>query len=139
MDTFGTERYGGVELETALRGLVKSKRACARLRMSLGLKLSTLAIKTLADNTLEGDLRDAVYSFFKDEIFNESHPVWNGLLIDPNDEDNPDSQFPISIREYEGVFYVWAPEYGPRGYFLKRSDAEMFISCNWDSDCVRPE
>jgi hypothetical protein len=49
---------------------------------------------------LSGPLADEIYDFFFNEIQNEAEPVWEGVLCDPNDENDPDRTLPIGIYEY---------------------------------------
>jgi hypothetical protein len=82
---------------------------------------------------LTGNVGDNVNDFFLDEIANEAEVVWSGTIYDPEDEDNPDTNYPVGIRGYCGVFFVWALDYDDSGYFLSREDALQYVTGNWDN------
>ena len=112
------KRFGGVELARTLSALARSKHACARLKKALGPERGDAAVEALRSASLDGVLGAEIHDFLVDEIENEARIVWSGLIVDPEDEDNPDRRFPVDIFEYEGIYLVWALEHDPAGYFL---------------------
>ena len=131
MDTTFAKMFGGVEIEQALPVLMQSNLALDRLKEHLGPAQYLEFLKLYQDGVLEGDLSDQAYDFFSDEIVNEGKPVWSGELFNPEEPDDSDQRYPIRIYAYEGIFYVWATEYDPMGYFLTASDAENCMHSNW--------
>lgn len=132
METTYTKSYGGVELEATFPILAKSQRACDGLEQSLGGKLGKHAVKMLRSGKIEGSIGTQISDHFEDVIANEAKDSWEGELYDPEDPDNPERKYPAGVKEYEGVFYAWALESDPAGYFLSNADADNYISMNWD-------
>ena len=130
MDTSFAGRFGAVELIDTLPVLARSQHACNRLKKAIGKERGDAAVEMLKGACLDGDLGSEIQDFFLDEIVNEAREVWSGFTFDPNDEADQDSQFPISIKDYEGVYFVWQLECEPQGYFLNRNDAELFVLLN---------
>lgn len=118
--------YGTVDLAEAAKTLARSRKVAAALRQELGEEDGKLAIALMLTGSLEGDLGDRVHDFLIDAIRNEAKVVWDGEI--------PGSEFayPVNVNSYGGVFFVWAMEYDPVGYFLSRSDAVSYIKFNWD-------
>ena len=137
MDTSFAKSFGAVELIGTFPVLARSKHARARLLRAVGKTRHNAAVEMLRTGCLEGRLGAELHDFFSDEIQNEARVVWSGLIFDPEDKDNVDGQFPVCIREYEGIYFVWALEYDPQGYFLSRDEAHSFVHLNWDN--VREE
>ena len=64
------------------------------------------------------DDRDFFLDFCFDEIINESKLVHESEACGRDDE-----PFPISVNEYQGIYFVQAPEFDDRGFFLHLDDA----------------
>ena len=94
---------------------------------SLGPIDGVSAVEMINLSELAGDVGDSVYDFFLDEIENEAETIWSGTVCDPDDQENPDTNFPIGVSEYCGVFFVWALEYDNAGYFLSQKDAMQYL------------
>ena len=131
MDTSYAKHFGATDLDGVLKRLGSNPHACARLLETLGPINGASAVDMIRLGELTGDVSDSVHEFFSDEIQNEAEDVWSGTIYDPDDEDNPDTIFPLGIREYCGVFFVWALEYDNQGYFVSREDALQFLMGNW--------
>lgn len=117
---------GTITLEAALPILRKSPKVIARLkRVFKGIQFAEVA-RMLEQGAFEGDTGDALYNFFQDEIPNNAVVRWQGAIP------GADFDYPAQIREYFGVFYVWALEYDKVGYFVTESDASTYIYGNWD-------
>ena len=128
MDTFYAKNFGATDLSgEVLKRLGSNRHACARLLESLGPIDGVSAVEMINLGELAGDVGDSVYDFFLDEIENEAETIWSGTVCDPDDQENPDTNFPIGVSEYCGVFFVWALEYDNAGYFLSQKDAMQYL------------
>ena len=133
MDTEFAKNYGATDLNGILKRLSNSEYVCDRLLEALGPVDGASALEMIRRGKLIGNVGDGLHDFFLDEIENEAEDVWSGTLYDPDDEDNPDKNYPVIIREYCGVFFVWALEYGNAGYFLTRDGALQYVKGNWEN------
>ena len=133
MDTEFAKHFGATDLVGVLKRLSKCKRACDRVLETFGPVNGASAVEMMRRGELVGDVGDAVHDFFGDEIENEAEDVWSGTLYDPDDEDDPNTNYPVGIREYCGVFFVWALEVDNAGYFLAREEALRYVTFNWDN------
>ena len=127
MDTFSVKSFGATDLTGILKQLGINRHACARLLESLGPIDGASAVEMINLSELAGDVGDSVHDFFSDEIENEAETIWSGTVCDPDDQENSDTNFPIGVSEYCGVFFVWALEYDNAGYFLSQKDAMQYI------------
>jgi hypothetical protein len=127
MDTFSVKSFGATDLTGILKQLGSNRHACARLLESLGPIDGASAVEMINLSELAGDVGDSVHDFFSDEIENEAETIWSGTVCDPDDQENSDTNFPIGVSEYCGVFFVWALEYDNAGYFLSQKDAMQYI------------
>ena len=101
-----------VTLDAASKVLAKSRAVQALMLMKLG--------------TLDGDLGADIHDLLVDAIRNDAKVVWSGLIRQPHDD------YPIQVNEFHGVFWVWAMEYDPVGYFLSKQDAVSYARSSWD-------
>lgn len=131
MDTTFAKHFGASEMEGILKVLGKSEHACARLQSALEPEDRTAGIEMLRRGELIGSTGAFIHDFFLDEIENEARDVWSGTLFNPEDEHNPDTSYPVGIREYCGVYFVWALEHDNAGYFLSRDEALFYVMGNW--------
>jgi hypothetical protein len=85
---------------------------------------------------LEGAFGDEVYDFLDDEIENEAQTAWSGSVggSDEGKDNAVDDSRLVEIREYEGIYFVWALEEDPVGYFLNHEDAKSYVVLNWMGD-----
>ena len=128
MDTFYAKNFGATDLSgEVLKRLGSNRHACARLLEILGPIDGVSAVEMIKFGELAGDVGDRVHDFFSDEIDNEAETIWSGTACDPDDQENSDTNFPIGVSEYCGVFFVWALEYDNAGYFLSQKDAMQYI------------
>ena len=127
MDTFSVKSFGATDLTGILKQLGSNRHACARLLESLGPIDGASAVEMINLSELAGDVGDSVHDFFSDEIENEAETIWSGTVCDPDDQENSDTNFPIGVSEYCGVFFVWALEYDNAGYFLSQKDAMQYL------------
>ena len=133
MDTESAKRFGSTDLYGILKRLSDSVRVRDRLLETLGPVDSVSALEMISRGELIGTAGDSVYDFLLEEIEDKAEYVWSGIIFSINDEDNPDTNYPVGIREYCGVFFVCALEYDNVGYFLTRENALNYITCNWEN------
>ncbi|RLK51353.1 hypothetical protein DFR31_1289 [Alkalispirillum mobile] len=131
MDTEFAKDFGARELTGVLERLSTSSHACERLLSALGPANGPLAVNMIRCGELVGEVGDGVHDFFVDEIENEAEDVWAGMIL-AGEEDNPETNYPVLIKEYCGVFFVSALEHESAGYFLSLEDALGYVECNWD-------
>ena len=127
MDTSSAKNFGATDLSGVLKKLGSNRHACARLLESLGPTDGVSAVEMIKLGKLTGDVGDCAHDFFSDEIENEAETIWSGTVCDPDDQENSDTNFPIGVSEYCGVFFVWALEYDNAGYFLSQKDAMQYL------------
>jgi len=127
MDTSSAKNFGATDLSGVLKKLGSNRHACARLLESLGPIDGVSAVEMSKLGKLTGDVGDCAHDFFSDEIENEAETIWSGTVCDPDDQENSDTNFPIGVSEYCGVFFVWALEYDNAGYFLSQKDAMQYL------------
>ena len=127
MDTSSAKNFGATDLTGVLKRLGSNRHACARLLESLGPIDGVSAVEMSKLGKLTGDVGDCAHDFFSDEIENEAETIWSGTVCDPDDQENSDTNFPIGVSEYCGVFFVWALEYDNAGYFLSQKDAMQYL------------
>jgi hypothetical protein len=117
---------GDFSLEEVLSILAESPRVANRLKEKFGPKLSKSALLMLRRAKLTGDLGDTVYGFLLDEIPNNAEEVftiyaWGSAA----------GAYSVSVVEYEGVFFVQAPDFDDVGYFTSKEDAKSYIHDRW--------
>ena len=120
------------DLVGILKVLVNSKRACARLQHAVEPELGAAAVTMLRRGELEGSIGDRIHDLFYEKFHcdnGEVKEVWLGTTYDPYDEDNPETNFRVTIREYCGVFVVQTVEYDDV-YFLSKKAALSYIMNN---------
>jgi hypothetical protein len=115
-----------IDLATACKALVKSTAVQALVKKKVGAKNLTAALELMQAGKLDGPLGEKLYDFLAHTIENESTDAWTGLIPQEGDE------FPVQVKEYQGIFWVWALEHDPIGYFLDQASAEAFVRSNWD-------
>jgi hypothetical protein len=115
-----------VDLAAACKALVKSTAVQALIKKRVGAKNLTASLELMQAGKLDGPLGDMLHDFLADIIENQSTDVWSGLIAQEGDE------FPVQVKEYQGIYWVWAMEYDPIGYFLDQASAEAFVRSNWD-------
>jgi hypothetical protein len=115
-----------VDLAAACKVLVKSSAVQALVKKKVGAKNLTAALELMQAGKLDGPLGDKLHDFLADTIENKSADVWSGLIPQEGDE------YPVQVKEYQGIYWVWAMEYDPIGYFLDQASAEAFVRSNWD-------
>lgn len=98
----------------------------ALLRDSIEEDQYEAALQLMRDGIFEKDLGWAVHDLLSDAIHNDARIVWSGLI--PGIEDD----YPVRVNEYHGVFWVWAMEYDPIGYFASKETAINYVLSNWD-------
>lgn len=115
-----------VALDVASKVLAKSRAVQSLVKKSVGAARFSDALMLMKTGTLEGDLGADIHDLLADAIRNDAKEVWSGLIRQPHDD------YPIQVNEFHGVFWVWAMEYDPVGYFLSKQDAVSYALSNWD-------
>ncbi len=121
--------YGQKDLEEVLNVLRKSKRAIEALSSNSGEELA----KKFSSQTESSEEFDDIYNFFVDEICNEAVEVWSGELVEFDSYSDEEVYYPIGIKEYECIYFVWALEYDDIGYWLDEKSALSYAQLNWDN------
>jgi len=97
------EFFDAVPLSEALPVLAASNRARKVLEGALRDGELDDAIKMMQSKTLTDDLGGKIHDILVDEIRNECEIAWSAVVKHPEDEDY---DCPISVCEYEGVYFV---------------------------------
>jgi len=109
-----------VDLDAACKVLVRSVAVQALVRTKVGDQNYPAALALMKAGRLEGDLGANVHDLLTDEILNEASGVWSGVIRQPHDD------YPITVNGFHGVYWVWAMEHDPVGYFLNKRTAISF-------------
>lgn len=115
-----------VALDAASKILAKSRAVQSFVKKSVGATRFPEALTLMKAGTLEGDLGADIHDLLADAISNDAKVVWSGLIRQPHDD------YPIQVHEFHGVFWVWAMEYDPIGYFLDKQVAISYARSNWE-------
>lgn len=116
-----------VDLNAACIVLAKSRSVQALIKMSVGSGDFPVALRMMKAGTLDGLLGAKIHDLLVDTILNESVPIWIGYIHQPHDD------YPVRVFEYHSIFWVWALEYDPMGYFLNKESALAFPIGNWEN------
>lgn len=116
-----------VDLDTACKVLAKSRSVQAELKDAVGTKDFSAALAMMKAGKLVGDLGASIHDLLTDSIQNDANQVWKGFIRQPHDD------YPVRVNEYHGIYWVWAMEYDPIGYFLDKENAESFAQTNWEN------
>lgn len=120
------------DIDQLLPRLLQNERAQASLRDALGNDFSIKALQQLASGTFDTQTSDALYDHFYNEIFNKSQDVRTADIFNSLEPHNKDICFGLSVREYEGVYLVWAIEWDKTEYFGSLEEVEDFLYIHWD-------
>jgi hypothetical protein len=85
----------------------------------------TTAVELMRAGKLDGDLGATVHDFLADEICNDATAIWSGVIRQSHDD------YPVTVNGFHGVYWVWAMEYDPVGYFLNKRTAIDFARSHW--------
>jgi hypothetical protein len=117
--------YGCVELGEACKVLAKKRAVQALIKATVGPEKSKQALQLMKTGNLEGELGAVIHDLLTDTIRNDANVVWSGVIRQPHDD------YPVYVHGYHGVFWVWAMEYDPVGYFLVESAAIAYARRYW--------
>jgi len=120
-----TTRSGTVDLLGACPTLARSRNVRELLKKHFGEDRAKVAIGMMRAGRLDGGFGDEIHDFLSDAIHNEAKVVWDGAI--PGSE----FEFPVNVNAFGGIFFVWAMEYDPVGYFTSRDDAVSYIFGEW--------
>lgn len=123
---------GCVSIEVACKALASKRAMRAIIRETLGPERAVDALSLMHNGDLEGDLGAEIHDLVADAITNSASVVWTGLIQQEHDD------YPVSVHHFHGVYWVWAIEYEPVGYFLDQSSAVDFVKWNWEGVNGRP-
>jgi hypothetical protein len=115
-----------VDLDEASQVLAKSRAVRTLVKKFVGPARFSDALILMQSGTLQGDLGADLHDLLVDAIRNDAKEVWSGVISHPHDD------YPIRVNEFHGVFWIWAMEYDPVGYFLSKQDAVTYACSNWD-------
>lgn len=113
-----------IDLDKACEQLAKSKDVRELVRKTVGDASLEDALQMMHDGCLEGEVGATVHDLLTDTIANESETVWDGTI---------GGEYPVQVNEYHGVYWVWAMEYDPVGYFTSKKEAIGYVQFNWDA------
>ncbi len=116
-----------VDLAEACKVLAESRSVQVLLQEEVGSEIYPEALKLMKTGKLDSDLGATVHDLFLDTIVNQATTVWSGFIRNDSDD------WPVRVNEYHGVFWVWAVESDPVGYFLDEASAISFARTNWDN------
>lgn len=118
-------------------GVVADNPATLRALASLlGSEPALAVIASIKNHSLATLDRDLIHDFLLDGLSNSQQLVatyrrWS------RDVDGSDTEWPIEVYEFCGVFQVRSPETDTHGPFRSLDSAERFIRFNWDDvECV---
>jgi hypothetical protein len=84
------------------------------------------AIQLMRDGRFEEGLGWSIHDLLTDAIRNDAEIVWSGLIHGSEDD------YPVNVNEYNGIFWVWAMEYDPIGYFTDKEAAIAYAMSTWE-------
>lgn len=114
-----------IDLGTACKKLAKNAEVQALIKKKVGEKRLIAALELMGAGKLEGHLGERLHDLISDTIENKSIGVWSGVIPQEYDE------YPVQVMEYHGIYWIWAMEYEPIGYFLNKRKAISFAKSNW--------
>ena len=116
-----------VDLAEACKVLAKSRAVQALLKEEVGSSCYREALQMMKLGNLSGDLGASVHDLIANTIDSDATTVWSGFIYQDHEK------WTVRVNEYHGVFWVWAVESDPVGYFLDESAAISFARSNWDN------
>ena len=115
-----------VNLEKVLPTLLKSGSFHSVLCKQFDISAADQMVLMMRDGVFSGSAGDDLENFLVDAVVNDSEIAWTGLI--KGNEDN----YPVSIRNYHGVYYVSSLEEDDVGYFLDFESAKWYLEWNWN-------
>lgn len=124
-------RLGGIDTKIAFTLAMRDRYARKHLKKSLkgegvGVSIDDLDEAGLAKSF---DEVDAIENAFLDTATFHSKIVWQSHTYDPNDPDDEDHHYPVQLRCFGGVYYVFALELDNAGFFPSADSAIKYIAC----------
>jgi hypothetical protein len=116
-----------VDLAEACKVLAKSRSVQAHLKEEVGSAHYREALQMMKSGSLNGDLGASVHDLLANMIDSNAATVWSGFIYQDHEK------WTVHVNEYHGVFWVWAVESDPVGYFLDKPSAISFARTNWDN------
>lgn len=123
-------RIGGIDTKTAFILAMRDRSARTCIEKSLQVERVKLSIEDLDEAGLARafDEVDAIESAFLDEATFYSKVVWKSHTYDPNDPDDEDHHYPVQLRCFGGVYYIFALELDDVGFFPNTASAISYIA-----------
>jgi hypothetical protein len=125
-----------VDLAEACKVLAKSRSVQAYLKEEVGSAHYREALQMMKSGNLTGELGASVHDLLANMIDSDADTVWSGFIYQDHDK------WTVRVNECHGVFWVWAVESDPVGYFLDKAAAISFARTNWgkvDEDGKEPD
>lgn len=116
-----------VDLAEACKVLAKSRSVQAHLKEEVGSAHYREALQMMKSGNLNGDLGASVHDLLANMIDSDADTVWSGFIYQDHEK------WTVRVNECHGVFWVWAVESDPVGYFLDKASAISFARTNWDN------
>ena len=124
-----------VNLEKILPTLLKSGSFHSVLCKQFNISAADQMVLMMRDGAFSGSAGDDLENFLGDAVVNDSEIAWTGLI--KGSEDN----YPVSIQNYHGVYYVSALEVDDVGYFLDFESAKRYLDWSWNDllmgECIQ--
>jgi hypothetical protein len=118
-----------VDFNLACKALAKNQLVQSLVEQAVGAKDFHAALALMEAGMLDGDIGDTVRDLLSDAITNEWTNVWYGFIHHDHDD------YPVSVNEYHGVYWVSCMDYDDVGYFLDKEKAVSFVRLNWENVC----
>jgi len=115
-----------VDLAEACVVLSKIREVQALIKRAVGTERLEEALSHMQAGSLDGEVGAIVHDLLLDAIVNDAHQVWSGFIKGFDDD------YPVNVNEYHGIYWVWAMEYEPAGYFIDKEEAIAYARSNWD-------
>ena len=124
-----------VNLEKVLPTLLKSGSFHSVICKQFDISAADQMVLMMREGAFSGSAGDDLENFLVDAVVNDSEIAWTGLI--KGSEDN----YPVSIRNYHGVYYVSSLEVDDVGYFLDFESAKWYLEWNWNDllmvECIQ--
>ena len=120
------EMFGQKPLDSFSTRLIRTKRVQDEMKRILGDEAKHIIDKVMADQALSQDDIDNCHDLLTDLVGNELEPEtgFKGF--------GSAGEFGINVMNFEGVYWISAPEFNDIGYFGSREEAEAVAEMNYE-------
>jgi hypothetical protein len=115
-----------VGLDAACKVLAKIRSVQTLIKTAVGAGKFQEALRLMKSGNLEGKVGGELHDLLSDTIRNEAVEAWRGVIHQPHDD------YSVQVSGYHGVYWVWAGEYDPVGYFLDQHSAISYAKATWE-------